>query len=90
MRTGTEHTRAQRIKSAPVEGEDNHFKRFIHALRSLSLGRSAGTSRRRPVVAPEADGGISVQRAFLGSTLELMQREYFRERQPRRDQQHDI
>jgi hypothetical protein len=38
------------------------------------------------VLPAEADPSVSVRRLFLGSTLEFMQREYFSEPQPRRNQ----
>jgi len=69
-----------------MQDEDTRFKCFLQKLRSWSVGRSAGTSGRRPVLPAEADPSVSVRRLFLGSTLEFMQREYFSEPQPRRNQ----
>jgi hypothetical protein len=73
-----------------VLDDDSRFKRFIQKLRNLRAGGSAGTLRRLPVLPPEADARVSVRRAFLGSTLEFLQREYFSEPQPKRHQKDGI
>ena len=70
--------------------EDNRLKRFIRELRTSSAGRPDGTSGRRPMLPPEADASLSVRRVFMGSTLEFMQREYFSEPQPKRNQRDGI
>jgi hypothetical protein len=70
--------------------EGNLFKRFIQKLKALRSGRPAGASGRRPVLPPEADARISARRLFLGSALEFMQREYFSEPQPKRNQRDGI
>jgi hypothetical protein len=62
-----------------VLDDDSRLKRFTQKLTTLGAGRSAGTSRRGPVLPPEPDPTVPFRRAFLGSTLEFMQREYFSE-----------
>ena len=73
-----------------MRDEDNYFKRFFQKLRSRIAGQSDGTLRRRPVLPPETDASVSVRRVFLGSTLEFMQREYFSEPKPTRNQKDGI
>ena len=72
-----------------MRNEDNRFKRFIRKLGTSRAGRSDGTSGRRPALPPEADASVSVRRVLLGSTLEFLQREYFSEPQPKRNQRAD-
>jgi hypothetical protein len=78
------------IESRTCRDEDSRIKRFIQKLRARRAGRSAGTLRSRPVLPPEEDASVSVGRVFLGSTLEFMQREYFSEPQPKRNQRDGI
>jgi hypothetical protein len=66
--------------------DDSRLKRFTQKLTTLRAGQSVGTSPRGPVLPPEPDPTIPFRRAFLGSTLEFMQREYFSEPQPKRNQ----
>ena len=73
-----------------MPNEDNRLKRFIRELRTSRAGPSDGTSGRRPALPPEADASVSVRRLLLGSTLEFMQREYFSEPQPKKNQRDGI
>jgi hypothetical protein len=77
-------------ESRTYEDGARRFKRFIQKLRSSRTGLVTGTVRCYPVLPPEQEASISARRAFLGSTLEFMQREYFSGPQPKRNQRDSI
>ena len=77
-------------ESKTCADEDRCFKRFLRKLRTWRVGRSVRTSRRRPMLPPETDANVSARRVFLGSTVEFMQRDYFSEPQPKKNERDKI
>ena len=85
-----EENRSKISESGTPGAEDKRLKRFIQKLMTYRADRSAGTLGCHRVLPPEADANVTARRVFLGSTLEFMQREYFSEPQPKKNQRDDI